>query len=796
MRKENLSNTLKNTNSKPNIGLNSKDVQKRIENGQVNIIPSVPSRTIWEILKANIFTFFNGLNAVLALVVILAGSPKNALFAGVIIANTLIGLLQELRAKSTIEKLSLLNTSNITVIRDGIEIEIPIDNLVMDDVMLLTPGTKIAVDGEMLESNSIEVDESLLTGETDPVLKNYKCEILSGSYVVSGSGYAKVTKVGSDTYAAKLAEEARRFKLINSELQSAVQQILKILTKIIVPISILLVITQLTFTDATWQDAAIAVTSGLIGMVPEGFVLLTSTTLIVAILRLSKWNVLIQELPATEVLARVDTLCLDKTGTITTGDLYFSDMKLLNNYKKDFVEKILFTIVHAFPTINPTQKAIMNKLTKSNNFKVINKIPFCSDKKWSAIEIQKEGAFVLGAPEMILTDNYDSISNLVESEAKLGKRVLLLAKVNNIALKNNILTDVVPISLIFIEDVIRNEAPSTLKYFAEEGVSLKIISGDNPITVSAVAKKAGVKDADKYIDASSLPEDINELGDILENNTVFGRVTPHQKKNMVKALQHKNHIVAMTGDGVNDVLALKESDCGIAMANGSDATKAVAQLILLNSDFSILPKIVAEGRKLINNLEKVSELYLSKTVYSIIMCFILGVLLVPYIILPIHISLIGCIAIGIPSMFFALTPNTDRVKKGYLKRILSTSIPNGILISIFTLVPYLICYYSGLSLDVCRTIAVLILGALSLIVLLKVAKPVSTLKLRIVAIMVGLFILAFITPIGRWFFSLTTLNNIIFPLVVIGISFPLITLMPRILRWLCQIKPNIINNKI
>lgn len=763
-------------------GLTSQEVNQRILDGKVNFIPKVPSRTIGQILRANIFTFFNGLNAVLALVVILAGSPKNALFAGVIFMNTLIGVLQELRAKSIIEKLSLLNTSNITVIRDNKEIEIPIDNLVIDDIMLLTPGTKIAVDGIMIEDNNLEVDESLLTGETDPVLKNNSSKVLSGSYVISGSGYAKVTDVGTDTYAAKLAEEAKRFKLINSELQSAVQKILKLLTKIIIPTSILLVITQIIFNDATWQESAIAVTSGIIGMVPEGFVLLTSTTLIVAIIKLSKWNVLIQELPATEVLARVDTLCLDKTGTLTVGNLKFSHLKLLDDSNESFIETILSSVVHAVPTINPTQRAIMDKFPLKNSLKVKNTIPFSSATKWSAVEFEKEGAYVLGAPEMILGNKYSAIKKEVDNEAKLGRRVLLLAQVNEEKLLNNLLEDVKGKALIFIEDIIRKEAPTTLKYFSKEGVNIKVISGDNPLTVAAIAKKAGVKDADKCIDASTLPDDLDALADIMENNSVFGRVTPHQKQQMVKALHSKNHVVAMTGDGVNDVLALKESDCGIAMASGSDATKAVAQLILLNSDFSVLPRVVAEGRKLINNLEKVSELYLSKTVYSIIMCLILGVLLVPYVILPIHISLIGSLAIGIPSLFFAITPNTERVQKNYLKRILSTSIPNGIIISIFTLIPYLFCYYSGMDLESSRTIAVLILGSLSLIILLKVAKPISALKLGIVIIMASLFILAFLIPLGREFFSLVMIKNLILPLIVVAISFPIINALPFILK--------------
>ncbi|GAA0120998.1 MAG: cation-translocating P-type ATPase [Clostridium argentinense] len=735
-----------------NYGLTDKEVRARVKEGKVNIIPKTPSRTMWQIIRANLFTSFNALNAVLAIIVIAAGSPKNALFAGVIISNTMIGVIQEVRAKAIIENLSLLNITNVKVMRNGVEKEISMEDLVIDDIIILNPGAKIAADAEIISGNEIEVDESLLTGESDPVLKKPSSKILSGSFVVAGDGYAKVTKVGADTYSAKLAEEARRYKLINSELQTAVNKIFKVIIWLVVPIGVLLVATQLFFADRSWQDAVIAASSGIIGMVPEGFVLLTSATFIVAVIRLSKWDTLVQELPATEVLARVDVLCLDKTGTITEGRLKVVDIMPLENNNINDIEEILAGIVHSSPSINPTQKAILEKYKTKPELKIKNKIPFSSEKKWSGVEFEEKGPWVLGAPEMILKNQYDEIRSIVEEEAVKGRRVLLLAKVSENEFKNKTLNSAKKAALILIEDIIREEATESFQYFEKQSVDLKIISGDNPVTVSAVAKRAGIKNSDRYIDARNLPEDSEKLAKTIEENTIFGRVTPHQKKEIVKSLQSKGHIVAMTGDGVNDVLALKEADCGIAMANGSDATKAVAQLVLLNSDFSALPKVVMEGRKLINNLEGVSELFLSKTVYSAILSLIFGLIMLPFPFMPIQLSLIGSVAIGIPSFFLALAPNKDRVNRGFLKRVLQGAIPNGIVGGFSTLAIFLLGYFNNLSIEQCRTLAIMVLGGISLIILLKISKPLSAFKAFLVMAMAMLFSASFIIPVAKDFF--------------------------------------------
>ncbi|EDS77529.1 P-type ATPase - metal cation transport [Clostridium botulinum C str. Eklund] len=749
-------------------GLAKSEVEKRIKDGKVNTIPKAPSRTFKQILRANLFTSYNLLNAILAIAVLVAGSPKNAIFAGVIIVNTLIGIFQEVRAKAILEKLSVINKKKVRVLREGIIETIDIEEIVIDDAILLKDGEQILVDCTMLDKGELEVDESLITGESDSILKRNNDKLLSGSFVTSGTAYVKVTGVGKDTYAAKLAEEAKKFKLINSKLQIAINKIFKVIIALVIPIGILLTYTQLIYVKKSWQDALIGSVSGIVGMVPEGLVLLTSATFVVAVIRLSKWDTLIQELPATEVLARVDVLCLDKTGTITKGDLKVSNVVPFKEENRELIDTVIASIVHDSKSKNQTEKALLQKYKVNPKIEVINRIPFSSKRKWSAIELKHQGMWILGAPEMILNEEYKEIEKKVENAAKEGKRVLLLAKFNGDILDENLVGKVEKVALIFMEDIIRENASETIGYFNEENVNLKIISGDNPVTVSAIAKKVGVKNADKYIDARELPEDEEKLSKIVEDVSVFGRVSPHQKKNIVKALRKNKHTVAMTGDGVNDVLALKEADCGIAMASGSEATKAVAQLVLMKSDFAALPHVVVEGRRLINNLEKVSELFLSKTVYFIILSIIVAFLLVPFPIIPIQLTLVGSLSIGIPAFFLALSPNKEIIKDNFLKRVLGFAIPNGVVIGISTLVMFSFGYKRGLPLDECRTLALVIFSVLSLFVLIKVSRPLNLYRIIVAFSMVLLFVLAFVIPYARKIFVIKLLDtNYIFPIVIV-----------------------------
>ncbi|KEI10245.1 carbonate dehydratase [Clostridium sp. K25] len=747
-------------------GLTNDEVVQRVSEGKVNNIPKVPSRTFKQILRANLFTSYNLLNAILAIAVLIAGSPKNAIFAGVIIVNTLIGIFQEIRAKTILERLSVVNRKSVNVLREGKIKNIDVEQVVLDDIILLKSGEQILVDCIMIDKDEIEVDESLITGEADAILKKAGDMLLSGSFVSSGSAYTKVVGVGKDTYAAKLADEARKFKLINSKLQISINKIFKVIIGLVLPIGILLISTQLFYVKKSWQDALIGSVSGIVGMVPEGLVLLTSATFVVAIIRLSKWDTLIQELPATEVLARVDVLCLDKTGTITKGDLKLSGVNVVGRKSKREVELILSAIAYSFKSNNQTQKALIEKYNCNPNLEVKGKIPFSSKRKWSAVEFKDKGMWILGAPEMILKEKYKDISLEVEKAAEDGKRVLLLANFKGKNLDEKLDGEIEKVALVFMEDIIRDNAIRTISYFNNENVTLKIISGDNPVTVSSIAKRVGIKNANKYIDARNLPEDEEELSKVVEDTYIFGRVSPHQKKSIIKALKKNKHTVAMTGDGVNDVLALKEADCGIAMANGSDATKAVAQLVLMKSDFQALPYVVLEGRRLINNLEKVSELFISKTVYFMILSIIFAVLLRPFPIIPIQLTLVGSISIGIPSFFLALSPNKDIIKGDFLNRVLRFSIPNGILIGISTIIMFLFGYNQGLSLEQCRTLALIIFGILSLFVLLKVSRPLNLYRIAVVFSMIILFIMAFIIPFTRKIFVIRFLDlGYVFPVI-------------------------------
>ena len=764
-------------------GLSDSEVKDRILKGEVNKLPKAPSRTLWQMIRANFFNVFTIINVVLAAVVILAGSPKNAIFAFVIIINSFVGISQEMKSKKTLEKLSVLNMAHAIVVRNGKKQKISIEELVKDDIVYLDAGQQILADCETVQSDELEIDESMLTGEADPVHKLGKDKLLSGSFVVAGEGYGRVTSVGKETYSSKLAEEARKFKITNSELQEAINKIIKVLLWLIVPIGICLMITQLVFTKCSYNEAAIAAVSGIVGMIPEGLVLLTSTTFIVSVVKLAKYHTLVQQLSATEGLARVDILCLDKTGTITEGKLELTEVVPLNGNSKEEIDHVLAALVHNMPSKNPTQQAILDKYTKCPTVNVIEKVPFSSKRKWGGLNIKEYGSWLMGAPEIILGTKYDLYKDIIEKNASKGMRVLLLAKKNEGSLKDG-LDNIEEKAIILIQDIIREEAPSVLGYFEKQGVNVKVISGDNPVTVSAVAKRADVHAAERYVDARTLPDSVDELKEVVDSYTVFGRVTPHQKKNIVKALQANKHTVAMTGDGVNDVLALKESDCGIAMANGSDATKAVAQLVLMNSDFSSLPKVVEEGRKQINNLERVSELFLSKTVFFVIIAFVFCIMMLPYPILPIQSSLVGGLAIGLPSVVLAMLPYDGKVRKeDFLTTILKKSLPNGIATVIFTTIAFVIAYNSNNGLDYARTVALLVYAGISFVILLKVALPINKLKAVTVVGSMTIFALAYFIALPRKVFSLKWLDirTLAICVILIVASVPCIIILKKII---------------
>ena len=663
-------------NPKITTGLTDEQVQNRIKDNLVNFDSSVPTKSIKQIIFDNFFTLFNFLNLFLGIAVFLVGSYKNMLFLGIMLINTAISTFQEIHSKRIVDKLAIMAQSKVRVIRNGTETEISINDLVLDDIVIFKTGNQVPTDCIILDGDVLS-NESFITGEPDSITKNKGEMLLSGSYVVGGKCIAKVEHIGEENYTAQISSGAKYVKKVNSEIMNSLNKIIKWLTFAIIPIGGLLFWNQMSLPGTTMQDAVVQSVAAVIGMIPEGLILLTSTVLAVSVIRLSKSKVLVQELYCIETLARVDTLCLDKTGTLTEGRMEVSSL-LPINCEKDKLKNILANISKASDDENPTMQAIKeyfgNSLT--NTFEINNKVAFSSKTKWSGINFKNEGSYILGAPEFILKDNFKNYEDEIKKYSE-DYRVLLIAHSNEDFIDKNLPNTITPIGFILISDVIRKEASKTLSYFKDQDVDIKIISGDNPITVSKIAKQVGVQNAENYIDMSTLKTQ-EEIDKAATKYTIFGRVSPTQKKDLVIALQKNGKTVAMTGDGVNDVLALKTADCSIAMANGSDATKNVSQLILLDSNFASMPKVVAEGRRTINNIERSASLFLVKTIYSSVLALLFLFLSQGYPFEPIHLSLISVVTIGIPSFMLALEPNKERIHGNFLKNIISKAIPTAL----------------------------------------------------------------------------------------------------------------------
>lgn len=588
-------------------GLTSSQVREREEKGQVNYNTEVPTKSIKKILYDNFFTLFNLINLILGIAVFAVGSYKNMLFLGIVIINTLISTIQEINSKRIVDKLSIMASSKAKVIRDGKKQEISINSLVLDDIVEFSLGNQVPTDSIILEG-TVQVNESFITGESDTIYKKQGDQIFSGSFIVSGKCTAKVEHIGEENYTAQISSGAKYVKKVNSEIMNSLNKIIKFLTFVIIPIGIALFYTQLQVEDTTLQKAVVKSVAGIIGMIPEGLVLLTSTVLAVSVIRLSKSKVLVQELYCIETLARVDTLCLDKTGTLTQNQMEVKDYISINNNKKE-MSNILANIAKASEDENATIDAIKRKFVKQDTkWQAVEKIAFSSQNKWSGISFEKNGTYIIGAPEIILKQQFCEYKSIVENYSK-DYRVLILVHSKDIINNSELPKQIEVIGFVLLLDTIRKEAKQTIKYFEKQGVEIKIISGDNPITVSKIAKQVGVKKYEKYIDMSKVKEE--DIKKITTKYTIFGRVTPSQKKALVEAMQKAGKTVAMTGDGVNDVLALKTADCSIAMANGSDATKSVSQLILLDNNFSSMPKVVAERKE--NNKQYTT---FSNTIFS------------------------------------------------------------------------------------------------------------------------------------------------------------------------------------
>ena len=758
-------------------GLTTAEVAERVAQGRTNNVPNPTSRTYGQIIRANIFTRFNALLGVLLVAILAVREYKDALFGIVLVLNAAIGIIQETRAKQTLDKLTLLSAPRARARRDGTTVEIPTDDVVLDDILELAPGDQISVDAVVVEGRSFEVDESLLTGEVDPVVKEIGDEVLSGSFVAAGSGVIRATKVGADSYAYKIREDASRFTLVKSELRDGVNRILKIVTWLMIPTSVLLVTAQIRFqnkeavdltTSERITDAVQGSVAGLVAMVPEGLVLLTSMAFALGVIRLGRKNVLTQELAAIEGLARVDVICLDKTGTLTEGTLALDTIDTIDPDDDDaFIGEVLAALVVSDPNPNPSLAAIGAHYDEDPNWPATTTVPFSSARKWAAADFATQGTWYLGAPDILLTSAdpgvVDAVNERITSHATQGQRVIMLASSPDGLAAEALPATLVPRALVVLAEKVRHDAPDTIGYFLDQGVKVKVISGDSPITVGAVATKVGVPGADHPIDARTLPpnDDIAALAEILESNSVFGRVTPQQKRAMVHALQSKGHEVAMTGDGVNDTLALKDAEIGIAMGSGSAAARSVARFVILDDSFAVFPSVVAEGRRVIANVERVANLFLTKTFYAMMLSITVGIFGLAFPFFPRHFTLISSLTIGVPAFFLALAPNSTRARPGFLPRVLRFALPAGIVAFLATFTTYVIATRqlegtlpTDEALMQARTSATLTLFCVAIVVLSILARPWEWWKALLVAAMVAAFGLVLVVPFLHDYFAI------------------------------------------
>jgi cation-transporting ATPase E len=764
-------------------GLTGAEVAERVAAGRVNITPEPPSRSLWQIVVANTFTTVNAIIFTLFVLVLVSGNPRDGLFVGVVVSNSVIGVVQEVRARRALHRLQVVTEPVTAVVRDGEVLEIPSDAVVIDDVVQLRLGGQVAVDGRVLVGHGLRMDESLLTGESMPVAKGPGDEVLSGSFVVAGTGSAVATAVGADSYASALATEAKRFAMASSQLRRGIDRVLRWLT-IIIPGASILLLVNLLATEAEWQDALLGTVAASVAMVPDGLVLLTSLAFMAGVIALARRNALAAQLSTVEVLARVDVLCLDKTGTITTGAIRFARLHPQGGRTELEAREVLEALATADSAPNATMAAIAREVGTGSTWRVSAVEPFDSERKWSAAAFADRGWWYLGAPDFLLADD-DPARTLVDELSTAGKRMLAVVASPAGPADGRLPADVAPVAIVELEDEIRPDAPEILAYFAEQDVTLKVISGDNPDTVAAIAERAGLQLVGDPVDARALPTDVAELGAVLDGATVFGRVSPQQKQAMVRALQARGHTVAMTGDGVNDVLALKDADLGIAMGAGSEATRAVADLVLTDNAFASLPLVVTEGRKVINNVERVSNLFITKTSYAVLLTLLVGLLDAPFPFLPRQLTLIGTFSIGVPGFFLALAPEVELIRPGFLRRVLSFSVPAGIIAGSATLAAYEAALeIADLDVDDARTLATVTLLSIGLVVLAVTSRPLHVWKAILVAAMAASYAVVFAVPFLRDFFELELFRSDAwwYSLAAVVVAGALIVALSSILR--------------
>lgn len=773
-------------------GLSAAQVAERVSAGRTNEYRERTSRSAAQILRANVFTIFNGILGAALVLVLALGHWADALFGFVLLLNTATGTLAEIRAKRALDRLSVLETPRAVVVRDGTETEVAVGEVVLDDVVRLAAGQQVPADGEVLTSDGLEIDESILTGESRPVRPVGGAKVMSGTTVTAGTGLFRTTAVGGDAYAHRLAREARRYSLVVSELQAGTNRVLHWISWVIVPVALVLVWSQLrlsgsiaeAWSSGAWRHAVVAGIAGVVSMVPQGLVLLTSVNFATASLALARRNVLVQELPAVEVLARVDTLCLDKTGTITTGRIRLGEIQGADGGEAPFEVLSALALLSTVGEANATADAIREGLADSEWLGAqglqealsadVESVPFSSRRKWSAVRDRAGTTWVLGAPEIILAGHSESVLDRARQIASQGVRVVALACSRSpwsLAPGEEdprLPDDLEAAGIVILTEEIRPDAAETLAYFRQQGVDAKVISGDSPETVAAVARQAGVTAPDGgelvALDARTLPagagsgqeteEDLERLADAVEGASVLGRVTPEQKRALVRALKSRGHVVAMTGDGVNDALALKDADLGIAMGNGAPATKAVARLVLLKGEFSALPGVVAQGRRVMANTERIASLFLAKTIYASLIAVVVSAMAVAYPFLPRQFTVVSSLTIGIPAFVLALAPSNQRYREGFLGRVLSLCVPAGLMAGTVTLATYLWLTLTHAPRAQVTTATTLVLITCGLWLLTLTARPLTSWRLGLVALMGAIAVLGVVAPPVRAFFLL------------------------------------------
>ncbi len=777
-------------------GLTDEQVNARIAEGKVNADENPNTRTYKQIVRENTLTFFNFLNLVLLVLVLLVGSYKNAFFVCIIIINTLIGIAQEIRAKKTIDKLAILTARKSVVIREGQKWTVPTEELVLDDVVCLKTGDQVPADARILEG-SLEVNESLLTGESDNLPKNEGDELFSGSFVTSGEACCQIIHVGKDNYAAQITSEAKEFKRHNSELKNSLNAILKVISIIIVPLGALLFYKQYYIVGDTFRDSVVSMVAGVLGMIPEGLVLLTSVALTLGALVLANKKTLVQELYCIETLARVDTLCLDKTGTITEGTMcvervepYVSTGRVeiaatesepaesteaeeqvqTDSAFMEEIDVIMGNMMYVLKDQNATIDALRKRFPTKQDMTPEHVIPFSSDRKYSGAVFEEKGTYLMGAAQFLFPEDNEELTEKCQAYAEEGLRVLVLAHSSQNAEGTELPEGLEPLALMLLTDVIREEAPDTLAFFDSQKVDLKVISGDDPVTVAAIARRAGLKNADSYVDATTLTTE-EELQDAVAQYSVFGRVTPQQKKAMVQALQSQGHTVAMTGDGVNDVLALKEADCSIAMAQGSDAAKNIANVVLLDSNFASMPHIVNQGRRVVNNIRTAASMFLIKTMFSVMLSLLTIFFGNAYPFEPIQMSLISACAVGIPTFLLAQENNYEKIDHTFLRHVFINAFPAAITITFCVFAVMLVCQNVYHSMAMLNTACVLVTGWNYMAALKTVYAPLNTYRKVIIYGMQFIFFAAAVI-----FQKLLSLGSLDFGMIIL--VFILMTFAP------------------